>query len=55
VDTKWRNASKNRLSAVKTAADLLEHQKDVLDISDEVIQKVMVTQETILLKTERPT
>ena len=55
VDTKWRNASRNRLSTVKTAADLLEHHKDVLDISDEVIQKVMVTQETILLKTEWPT
>ena len=49
------NASRNQLSTVKMAADLLEHQKDVLDISDEVIQKVMVTQETILLKTEWPT
>jgi len=55
ADTKWRNACQNRLSTVKTDADLLEHQKDVLDISDKVIQKVMVTQETILLKTEWPT
>jgi len=55
ADTKWRNACQNWLSAVKPAADLLEHQKGVLDISDKVIQKVMVTQETVLLKTEWPT
>jgi len=50
LDMKWQSQNRNALRNIKTMDDLLEHQSDVLEIMHPTMQRVMVTQNTILLK-----
>jgi len=51
LDMKWQSSGRNALRGVKDAKDLREHLCDVQDLMEQSIQKVMVTQNTALLKT----
>jgi len=50
LDMKWQSQNRNALRNIKTMEDSLEHQADVLEIMHPTMQRVMVTQNTILLK-----